>query len=139
MPVGLPSTVAIAEISLSHSLINEGAGAGMIVDPQSMSGPVISFGGDEELERRQPTPPEVLPAAMLGGGAPEAVEENQAEVTNSRPAATLSQTKRAAQAGSDGQTKPFHIEQEIGRLLNNRRWEKRDSPFDGFNSPPGRF
>ena len=33
----------------------------------------------------------------------------------------------------------FDIAYEVERLLKNRRWEKREEPFRGFNSPPGRF
>ena len=28
---------------------------------------------------------------------------------------------------------------EVSKLLGKTRWEKRDSPFKGFDSPPGRF
>jgi hypothetical protein len=31
------------------------------------------------------------------------------------------------------------IADEVSKILRRRRWEKRDSPFEGFNSPPGRF
>ena len=31
------------------------------------------------------------------------------------------------------------IADEVGKILRRRRWEKRESPFEGFNSPPGRF
>ena len=33
----------------------------------------------------------------------------------------------------------FDIAYEVERLLKKRRWEKREEPFRGFNSPPGRF
>ena len=33
----------------------------------------------------------------------------------------------------------FDIAYEVARLLENRRWDKRDEPFQGFGSPPGRF
>jgi hypothetical protein len=28
---------------------------------------------------------------------------------------------------------------EVSKILRRRRWEKRENPFEGFNSPPGRF
>jgi hypothetical protein len=31
------------------------------------------------------------------------------------------------------------IADEVSKILRRRRWEKRESPFEGFNSPPGRF
>ena len=31
------------------------------------------------------------------------------------------------------------VADEVGKILRRRRWEKRESPFDGFKSPPGRF
>lgn len=33
----------------------------------------------------------------------------------------------------------FDIAYEVARLLENRRWEKREGPFQGFDSPPGKF
>ena len=33
----------------------------------------------------------------------------------------------------------FDIAYEVARLLENRRWDKREEPFHGFDSPPGRF
>ncbi len=33
----------------------------------------------------------------------------------------------------------FDIAYEVARLLENRRWEKREEPFHGFDSPPGKF
>ncbi len=33
----------------------------------------------------------------------------------------------------------FDIAYEVARLLENRRWDKRDEPFHGFDSPPGKF
>jgi hypothetical protein len=32
-----------------------------------------------------------------------------------------------------------NIADEVNKILRRRRWEKRESPFDGFKSPPGRF
>jgi hypothetical protein len=31
------------------------------------------------------------------------------------------------------------IADEVGKILRKRRWAKRESPFEGFKSPPGRF
>ncbi len=33
----------------------------------------------------------------------------------------------------------FDIAYEVARLLENRRWDKREEPFQGFDSPPGKF
>ncbi len=33
----------------------------------------------------------------------------------------------------------FDIAYEVARLLENRRWDKREEPFHGFDSPPGKF
>lgn len=33
----------------------------------------------------------------------------------------------------------FDIAYEVARLLENRRWARREEPFQGFESPPGRF
>ena len=135
----VPSIAAVTEISLGRALRDEGADAGMIVGAGELAGPVISYGGDEEVERRQPTLAELFPVEVLSGGVSEVEAENQAEVTNSRPVSAQPQMKPETQPDNNDAGKPFHIEQEIGRLLKNSRWEKRDSPFDGFNSPPGRF
>ncbi|HLC28503.1 MAG TPA: hypothetical protein VJL07_03550, partial [Dehalococcoidia bacterium] len=33
----------------------------------------------------------------------------------------------------------MEIADEVGKILQKRRWARRESPFDGFKSPPGRF
>lgn len=132
----LPSTAAIAEISLSHSLVTEGAEAGMIVESREMSGLVISYGGDEEVNRGPSA--ELLTIEAPTQNSPEPLPQGQRAVLDSG-AAFVPQAKAATQPDRARPPKSFNIEQEVGRLLNNRRWEKRDSPFDGFNSPPGRF
>ena len=33
----------------------------------------------------------------------------------------------------------FDVAYEVERLLRHRKWEQRDGPFSGFQSPPGRF
>ena len=33
----------------------------------------------------------------------------------------------------------FDVAYEVARLLENRRWDKREEPFHGFDSPPGKF
>jgi len=41
--------------------------------------------------------------------------------------------------GLDHEINPADIADEVGKILRRRRWAKRESPFDGFKSPPGRF
>jgi len=125
-----PSTVAIQEMAVGHSLRTEGADAGMIVDAgEAPAGAVISFGGDDEFERREPTLAELLPP--------------EGSVVTSREAQPLPEASVAVAEheplADDTEQPAFDAEREVQRLLRNRRWESRNSPFDGFNSPPGRF
>ena len=41
--------------------------------------------------------------------------------------------------GLDHEINPADIADEVGKILRRRRWAKRESPFEGFKSPPGRF
>jgi len=43
----------------------------------------------------------------------------------------------ATDAEEDDET--VGIADDVGKILRKRRWEKRESPFEGFKSPPGRF
>ena len=40
---------------------------------------------------------------------------------------------------AEGDEEPSGIEHDVSKILRKRRWEKRESPFEGFKSPPGRF
>jgi len=49
-------------------------------------------------------------------------------------------TDTAQTAPDDGQEDAGEdLAQEVGKILRIKRWDKRDSPFRGFDSPPGRF
>jgi len=49
-------------------------------------------------------------------------------------------TDTAQTAPDDGQEDTGEdLAQEVGKILRIKRWDKRDSPFRGFDSPPGRF
>src|SRR6266516_2533 len=41
--------------------------------------------------------------------------------------------------GMEHEINPADIADEVGKILRRRRWAKRESPFEGFKSPPGRF
>ena len=41
--------------------------------------------------------------------------------------------------GLEHEINPADIADEVGKILRRRRWAKRESPFEGFKSPPGRF
>jgi hypothetical protein len=42
-------------------------------------------------------------------------------------------------ARKDSTPKSTDISRQMSKLLESRRWEPRQGPFRGFESPPGRF
>jgi hypothetical protein len=113
-----------------------GEASGMLVDHEPehvrVAGPLAAFGGDDEvvdsltagLAIAEPEPlVETIP-----GDEEQAVD--QLVVAAADPTAGLPQTKKMDD---------FDIAFEVERLLRHRRWEQKDSPFNGFKSPPGRF
>jgi hypothetical protein len=126
-----PSTVAIQEMAVGRSLRTEGADAGMIVDGGGTpTSAVISCGGDDEFERREPTLAEPLPSEES------VVISHEAQPL---PEASVAVAEHVHPTAEPTEPQAFDAEREVQRLLRNRRWESRNSPFDGFNSPPGRF
>lgn len=101
--------------------------------------PALSFPGDEEED-----PPDI-PAIYALEPTVETIagdEELACEVWT-LPAADAP-TPATPDAGED-QARPDEdaaaadLTIEIEKILKNRRWQKRDDPFKGFGSPPGRF
>ncbi len=100
---------------------------------------VLSFRGDEEEDLpERPGMYAVDPPIETVAG-----DEELACDVWTLPAADAPQAD-AVDAG-EGEPQPDEdavaadLTAEIDKILKNRRWEKRDDPFKGFGSPPGRF
>ena len=96
---------------------------------------------------------QTLTDAALGDGEEPAargtVFAHTADITTEEDAETIEgpeYLRSADDSGDAGDDLPdapkldeFDIAYEVARLLENRRWEKREEPFHGFDSPPGKF
>jgi len=122
-------------------------------EPDKVSTGLEEFGADEEAIR-QPEADTELPADEAF--ANEEIEEGAARdgaVTAEPPLETPGgqigneeYEKELAEAHSEGAgpngagaPQSEQVSVEVEKMLGKRRWEKRDSPFRGFDSPPGRF
>jgi hypothetical protein len=70
--------------------------------------------------------------------APNAIEELLRAQQDTR-VHVPSQYAREAPPDDIAEDDDPNIADEVNKILRRRRWEKRESPFDGFKSPPGRF
>ncbi len=91
--------------------------------PAIAAGPVQTYAGDEELADKH------LEVFSPVEGEPQMMDDAAAFM----PATENSTAVPEIRSGS------FDIEAEVERFLRMRRSERRDGPFEGFNSPPGRF
>ncbi len=104
---------------------------------------VESYTGDEETPTGQPFADEEEPVARgtVFAHAPAIpTAEDAATVEVPGPDALADDSRD----GDDDTPKvpeldDFDIAYEVARLLENRRWDKREEPFQGFDSPPGKF
>jgi len=98
-------------------------------------GPATSYPGDEETQDDD-QPAEEQPAArgtiFRHTAAPEAPKPR-------RVRKVASSDDPADEFPKDLELDDFDIAYEVERLLQNRRFDTRDEPFNGFKSPPGRF
>jgi hypothetical protein len=111
-----------------EELVGEGAPAGEAVGEAVSE--KESFGLPAAVER-------VAEAAGNGAEAPAMTEEQAAEQETGRQAAAKAHGQ--GQPPGEEQLEEDEIAKAVQRLLKYRRWEKKDTPFRGFDSPPGRF
>jgi len=88
-----------------------------------LDAPVQTYAGDEELADRH------LEVFSPVEGEPYMVDD----------AAAFMSASENSVAGPEIRSGDFNIEAEVERFLRQRRSERRDGPFQGFHSPPGRF
>ncbi len=69
---------------------------------------------------------------------PEAEEESVREAASATAASFNGDRPNGAQ-GSEDEEPVVDVVEHVERILKVKRWEKRDKPFRGFDSPPGRF
>jgi hypothetical protein len=91
-------------------------------------------------------PPVFTPEPEPGVVAPESEPQpvfRPAEPAPERPSVFLPReepyTPPAPAASSDGEPAEEDAVAQVEKILRIPRWEKREDPFKGFNSPPGRF
>lgn len=89
---------------------------------------LATAGEDERPQGTAPPPDPAKPEAPDGGhpDPPTAKKPHRRPETGSRD------------AHQEGR-RPGTTMDEIRKVLDVKRWEERDEPFQGFNSPPGRF
>ncbi|MEK7248416.1 MAG: hypothetical protein AAB092_08095 [Chloroflexota bacterium] len=115
---------------LAHPATLETGGEenGLLVDHEPVQ--IATFGTDRKVV-------EVL-AARLGIGEPEPGIETIAgdEEAEFMP---MGSADPAAGFTTTPKLDDFDVALEVERLLRGRKWEQRNGPFSGFQSPPGRF
>lgn len=88
-----------------------------------LDAPAQTYAGDEEQADRH------LEVFSPVEGEPYMVDD----------AAAFMPASQNSVAGPEIRSGDFNIEAEVERFLRQRRSERREGPFQGFNSPPGRF
>lgn len=93
--------------------------------------------GSQKRKRKKPAPSEASPQAAAekeSGG-------NAMKFHNGKDRAVMSANSNGnGHSSANGhQTGEHDIEDQLRRLLEGRRIDRKDGPFKGFNSPPGRF
>jgi hypothetical protein len=121
-------TVELHPLAKPTALEVLGEANGLLVDHEPE--PRAAFGAGHHVAE--------APTARLGIGEPEPGIETIAgdEEADFVP---LGSTDPAAGLVAAPPLDEFDVAYEVERLLRGRKWEQRDGPFSGFQSPPGRF
>jgi len=143
-----------AEPSAQTMLYSEGVEGGMIAAPtfESEDGNIVASlaSGIGLTEPGQVTTPEIIPVPPTVTGPADDDDRTSTEVDSSPGDEERDhpwpQALRVADVPSSVEGQPatpmydaFDIAYEVERLRNRRHLDKREGPFDGFKSPPGRF
>lgn len=121
-------TMELRPLAQPTALEIAGEENGLLVDHEPMQ--IATFGTDRKVV-------EVL-AARLGIGEPEPGIETIAG-DEEADFAPLNAVDTAEGSAAAPKLDDFDIAYEVERLLRGRKWEQRNGPFGGFQSPPGRF
>ena len=121
-------TMEFRSLTQPNTLETVGEENGLLVDHEPVQ--IATFGTERKVV-------EVL-AARLGIGEPEPGIETIAgdEEIDFAPLNAVDPAEGFAAAP---RLDDFDIAYEVERLLRGRKWEQRNGPFGGFQSPPGRF
>jgi hypothetical protein len=108
-----------------------GEANGLLVDHEPE--PIATFSTDPQVAEKL--------AARLGIGEPEPSIETIPgdEEMDEAQFVPLGGADPAAGLTTSPKLDDFDVAYEVERLLRGRKWEQRDGPFSGFQSPPGRF
>jgi hypothetical protein len=114
-------------------LLDAGEGSGgMIAEPETETPVQDPFVEEPVVEPQHETAADSTePELELSAEAeaPEAAEASPAEVAELQP----------QPAPDDDDLEQEDVVSEVEKILRVKRWEKRNKPFRGFGSPPGRF
>jgi len=110
-----------------------------VIDSPFDSEPLDSFAGSQAFQQSDDTAGD--PGSGLTIEPPNPIEELLKQEARARvhiPSefAREPATGTSPEAPEEDDTS---VADEVGKILRRRRWEKRESPFEGCNSPPGRF
>jgi len=100
---------------------------------------ITSYAGDEETFPDDALADGAEPAAHGTVFAHAAATETEEETETAESPANRRQADGANDLPENPQLDDFDIAYEVARLLENRRFDKREEPFQGFDSPPGKF
>ncbi|MCH7952500.1 MAG: hypothetical protein IIC25_01305 [Chloroflexi bacterium] len=145
---GSENALAVSEAAAEEPVVLDGGESRtqVLEDPSpAIEAPaeIRSYAGDEETladdaldDGEEPT----AQGTIFAHAPPTETEEDTETVEVPE---YLRRPDDAGDAGNDLPDAPklddFDIAYEVARLLETRRWEKREEPFHGFGSPPGKF
>ncbi|MCH7617589.1 MAG: hypothetical protein IIB18_06990 [Chloroflexi bacterium] len=145
---GSENALAVSEAAAEEPVVLDGGESRtqVLEDPSpAIEAPaeIRSYAGDEETladdaldDGEEPT----ARGTVFAHAPPTETEEDTETVEVPED---LRRPDDAGDAGNDLPDAPklddFDIAYEVARLLETRRWEKREEPFHGFGSPPGKF
>jgi hypothetical protein len=102
-------------------------------DLAAVGGPSEALDNGEHSDAQWPEEPAVNPIEELLRRDAASRVEVPSEFAR-KPRGDASEEPQA-----EGDDEGSGIEHDVSKILRKRRWEKRESPFEGFKSPPGRF
>jgi hypothetical protein len=94
---------------------------------------------EESIAAKQAFEPGAEIAGDPGAGQPNAIEELLKQEAQTQARIPSQYAREPADGVDPAEEEDAKLADEVSKILRRRRWEKRENPFEGFNSPPGRF
>ena len=119
---------------IAGQFIREALGQADVTEAESPSDEEAEL-VEEPMEKPDTSTPEDVREEADAGGEAETREPAEAgAVAGSKSDSASASSSSAEEDGASGDAA-----EEIEKILKVKRWEKKDTPFSGFDSPPGRF